>query len=108
MAELGDNARRTLERLGYRNVTVRVGGGYVGWPGHAPFDGIIVTAAPEDIPPPLVEQLKPGGRMVIPVGEPWTGQNLLVLEKHPDGTLSRRNVLPAAFVPLMGPHTPVR
>lgn len=108
VAELGDSARRTLERLGYRNVTVRVGDGYLGWPEHAPFDGIIVTAAPEEIPPPLVEQLKPGGRMVIPVGEPWTGQNLLVLEKQPDGTLSRRNLLPVAFVPLTGPHTPAR
>ena len=107
MAELGDNARRTLERLGYRNVTVWVSDGYLGWSEHAPFDGIIVTAAPVDIPP-LVEQLKPGGRMVIPVGEPWIGQHLLVLEKRPDGMLSRRNVLPVAFVPLTGPHTPDR
>jgi protein-L-isoaspartate(D-aspartate) O-methyltransferase len=89
-------------------VTVRVGDGYLGRREHVPFDRIIVAAAPEEIPPPLVEQLKPGGRMVIPVGEPWTGQNLLVLEKHPDGTLSRRNVLPVAFVPLTGPHTPAR
>jgi protein-L-isoaspartate(D-aspartate) O-methyltransferase len=103
--ELGESARRILERLDYRNVTVRVGDGYLGWPEEAPFDGIIVTAAPAEIPPPLIEQLKPGGRMVIPVGEPWTGQNLLVLEKHPDGTLARKNVLPVAFVPLTGPHT---
>lgn len=102
--ELGENARSTLERLGYRNVTVRVGDGYLGWPEHAPFDGIIVTAAPTDIPAPLIEQLRPGGRMVIPVGEPWTGQSLLVLEKHADGTLTRKNVLPVAFVPLTGPH----
>jgi protein-L-isoaspartate(D-aspartate) O-methyltransferase len=102
--ELGENARRTLERLGYRNVTVRVGDGYLGWPEQAPFDGIIVTAAPEAVPPPLIEQLKPGGRLVIPVGEPWTGQSLMVIEKHPDGTLGRKHVLPVAFVPLTGPH----
>ncbi len=106
--ELGEGARETLERLDYRNVTVRVGDGYLGWPEHAPFDGIIVTAAPSEVPPPLVEQLKVGGRMVIPVGEPWTGQSLLLLEKQPDGTLSRKNVLPVAFVPLTGPHTPHR
>jgi protein-L-isoaspartate(D-aspartate) O-methyltransferase len=103
--ELGERARDTLERLGYTNVTVRIGDGYLGWPEHAPFDGIIVTAAPTDVPPPLIEQLKVGGRMVIPVGEPWTGQSLMLLEKLPDGTLSRKNVLPVAFVPLTGPHT---
>ncbi len=103
--ELGESARDTLERLDYRNVTVRVGDGYLGWPEHAPFDGIVVTAAPTDVPPPLIEQLKVGGRMVIPVGEPWTGQSLILLEKLPDGTLSRKNVLPVAFVPLTGPHT---
>jgi protein-L-isoaspartate(D-aspartate) O-methyltransferase len=106
--ELGESAHRTLERLGYRNVTVRVGDGYLGWPEHAPFDGIIVTAAPAEIPPPLIEQLKPGGRLVIPVGEPWTGQSLIVLEKHPDGALARKNVLPVAFVPLTGPHADSR
>jgi protein-L-isoaspartate(D-aspartate) O-methyltransferase len=102
--ELGEAARRTLERLGYGNVTVRIGDGYLGWPEHAPFDGVIVTAAPAEIPPPLIEQLKPGGRIVIPIGEPWTGQNLLVVEKRPDGSLSRTSVLPVAFVPLTGPH----
>jgi protein-L-isoaspartate(D-aspartate) O-methyltransferase len=102
--ELGEGARGTLERLGYGNVTVRVGDGYLGWPEHAPFDGIIVTAAPSEVPPPLIEQLRPGGRIVIPVGEPWSGQNLIVLEKQPDGSIRRRNVLPVAFVPLTGPH----
>ena len=106
--ELGESARRTLERLGYKNVAVRVGDGYLGWPEQAPFDGIIVTAAPTEIPPPLIEQLKPGGRLVIPVGEAWTGQSLMVLEKRPDGTLSRKNVLPVAFVPLTGPHADAR
>ena len=102
--ELGEAARRTLERLGYGNITVRVGDGYLGWPEQAPFDGIIVTAAPAEIPPPLIEQLKVGGRLVIPVGEPWEGQSLMVLEKHADGTLTRKSVLPVAFVPLTGPH----
>lgn len=106
--ELGETARQTLERLDYQNVTVRVGDGYLGWPEHAPFDGIVVTAAPSEVPPPLIEQLKPGGRMVIPVGEPWTGQDLIVLEKQADGTLRRKNVLPVAFVPLTGPHTEQR
>ena len=85
-----------------------MGDGYLGSPEHAPFDGIIVAAAPEEIPVPLVEQLKPGGRMVIPVGEPWTSQSPLVLVEHPDGALSRRNLLPVAFVPLTGPHAPTR
>ena len=102
--ELGERARETLERLGYRNVTVRVGDGYLGWPEHAPFDGVIVTAAPTEVPPPLIEQLKVGGRLVIPVGEPWTGQELLVYEKQADGSLTRKRVLPVAFVPLTGPH----
>jgi protein-L-isoaspartate(D-aspartate) O-methyltransferase len=102
--ELGERARETLERLGYRNVTVRIGDGYLGWPEHAPFDGVIVTAAPAEVPPPLIEQLKVGGRIVIPVGEPWTGQELMIYEKQPDGTLDARRVLPVAFVPLTGPH----
>jgi protein-L-isoaspartate(D-aspartate) O-methyltransferase len=105
---LGEGARRTLERLGYRNVTVRVGDGYLGWPEQAPFDGIIVTAAPEAVPPPLIDQLKPGGRLVIPVGEAWTGQSLMVIHKQADGTLSRKHVLPVAFVPLTGPHAESR
>jgi protein-L-isoaspartate(D-aspartate) O-methyltransferase len=101
---LGERARETLERLGYRNVTVRVGDGYLGWPEQAPFDSVIVTAAPTEVPPPLIGQLKVGGRLVIPVGEPWTGQELLVHEKQADGSLTRRRVLPVAFVPLTGPH----
>ena len=101
---LARRAADVLRELGYANVTVKAGDGWHGWPEHAPFDGIIVTAAPAEVPPPLVEQLKPGARMVIPIGEPWTGQSLLVLEKRPDGTLTRKNVLPVAFVPLTGPH----
>lgn len=100
---LAESARVLLEGLGYTNVTVRAGDGYQGWPEHAPFDGIVVTAAPDHIPEPLVEQLKPGGRMVIPVGEQAFGQDLLVIEKDADGTVRRRNLMPVRFVPLTGP-----
>jgi protein-L-isoaspartate(D-aspartate) O-methyltransferase len=102
--ELGQTARERLERLGYANVTVRVGDGYAGWPEHAPFDGIMVTAAAPDVPRPLVDQLKPGGRLVVPVGGAWLGQDLLVVEKQADGSVTQRNVLPVAFVPLTGSH----
>lgn len=96
---LGEQARTTLEELGYENVQVRVGDGYKGWPEKAPFDGIIVTAAPERIPEPLIEQLKVGGRLVIPVGNFW--QNLLVITKTADG-VEKRTVLPVRFVPMTG------
>jgi protein-L-isoaspartate(D-aspartate) O-methyltransferase len=79
---------------------VRNADGYHGWPEHAPFDGIIVTAAAPDVPPPLVEQLKPGGRLIIPVGEPGDVQTLTIVEKSANGCLSSRNVLLVAFVPL--------
>ena len=85
-----------LERLGYRNVEFGVGNGYYGWSEHAPFDKIIVTAAPDLIPPPLIAQLKPGGRMVIPTGIP-DKQQLVVLEKSSDGRLATREVLPVRF-----------
>jgi protein-L-isoaspartate(D-aspartate) O-methyltransferase len=96
---LGEQARTTLEELGYENVQVRVGDGYKGWPEKAPFDAIIVTAAPERIPEPLIEQLKVGGRLVIPVGNFW--QNLLVITKTADG-VEKRTVLPVRFVPMTG------
>jgi len=100
--ELAASAARVLSRLGYDNVTVRAGDGYAGWPEHAPFDGIIVTAAADEIPPPLLEQLRPGGRLVIPVG-PRTGhQELLVVEVDEQGGIARRSVLPVRFVPLTG------
>jgi len=102
--ELAQAAQERLAHLGYANVTVRHGDGYLGWPEHAPFDGIIVTAAAPDIPPPLIEQLKPGGRMVIPVGLPHGRQELLLVEKNAAGDVSTRDILPVAFVPLTGDH----
>ncbi len=97
---LAHSASEKLKELGYTNVTVREGDGYRGWPEHAPFDGIIVTAAPERIPQPLVEQLAVGGRMVIPVGGFF--QELKVFTKQEDGRLSEKDVLPVRFVPMTG------
>jgi protein-L-isoaspartate(D-aspartate) O-methyltransferase len=96
---LGRRAMQLLEQLGYRNVEVRIGDGYNGWPEAAPFDLIVVTAAPPEIPKPLIDQLKPGGRMVIPVGGPDSSQHLLLVEKRPDGTLMTKRTLPVRFVP---------
>ena len=94
--ELTQHAKRRLMRLGYRNIEVRTGNGYYGWPEHAPFDKIIVTAAPDLIPPPLLAQLKPGGRMVIPAGIP-DEQQLMLVEKAENGTLATSNILPVRF-----------
>jgi protein-L-isoaspartate(D-aspartate) O-methyltransferase len=102
MEPLGREAGERLKRLGYHNVTTRIGDGYRGWPEHAPFDSIVVTAAPREVPAPLIEQLKPGGRLVVPVGAQAAGQLLLLIEKRSDGTLIRRNVLAVRFVPLTG------
>ncbi|HXH01696.1 MAG TPA: protein-L-isoaspartate(D-aspartate) O-methyltransferase [Candidatus Competibacteraceae bacterium] len=101
---LGESARARLQRLGYDNVTVRVGDGYYGWEEHAPFDAIVVTAAASHVPPPLIRQLKPGGRMVIPVGSRFTVQELVLVEKDATGELRLRQILPVAFVPLTGGH----
>mgnify|MGYP002620089521 CR=1 FL=1 len=97
---LGRQAIERFERLGYDNVETSIGDGYHGWEEHAPFDAIIVTAAASHIPPPLVEQLKPGGRMVIPVGPPLATQHLMIVEKDEDGVVSQRSVMPVRFVPL--------
>jgi len=97
---LAENARETLQRLGYENVHCRIGDGYRGWPEHAPFDAIIVTAAPDHIPQPLVDQLKVDGRMVIPVGSYY--QELILLRKGADGNLTRQGVIPVRFVPMTG------
>ncbi len=102
--QLGERARGVLQRLGYDNVEVRIGDGYYGWEDHAPFDAIIVTAAASHVPPPLVRQLKPGGRMIIPVGSRFMVQELLLVEKTAEGEVSTRQILPVAFVPLTGGH----
>ena len=97
---LARTAEATLQRLGYTNVHVKVGDGYKGWPEHAPFDAITVTCAPDHVPQPLVDQLKEGGRMIIPVGG-FGDQELYLLEKK-NGELQRRSVLPVRFVPMTG------
>lgn len=101
---LADEAAARLRRLGYRNVHTRTGDGYYGWKEHAPYDAIIVTAAPSQIPPPLIRQLKPGGRMVIPVGNRFLTQYLVLVDKHQDGSVRTRELLPVRFVPLTGKH----
>lgn len=98
---LAKRAERTLKELGYGNVTVRAGDGYRGWPEHAPFDGIIVTAAPDHIPGPLVEQLREGGRLVIPVGSEYGVQSLRIFRKR-NGELQLESALPVRFVPMTG------
>ena len=100
VAPLGEQAMRTLARLDYRNVHVRTGDGYQGWPSEAPFDAVIVTCAPDHVPQPLVDQLKEGGRMIIPVGNQLS-QELVLLEKE-QGVLHQRSVLPVRFVPMTG------
>jgi protein-L-isoaspartate(D-aspartate) O-methyltransferase len=101
---LGTRARKTLQRLGYDNVTVRIGDGYHGWAEHAPYDAILVTAAAEHIPTPLLEQLKPGGTLVIPLGREYSAQALTLVEKKKDGGMVQREILPVGFVPLTGEH----
>lgn len=99
---LAVQAGERLGRLGYAKVQARLGDGYHGWPEHGPYDAILVTAAASHVPPPLIAQLKAGGRMVIPVGAPFMIQYLLLIEKAGDGSVSTRQVLPVRFVPLVG------
>lgn len=101
---LGKTAAAKLNDLGFNNVEVKLGDGYYGWDEHAPFDAIIVTAAASHIPPPLIKQLKPGGRMLIPVGSRFMVQELLMLEKNDQGEVTTRQILPVRFVPLTGQH----
>jgi len=98
---LGRAAESRLAALGYKNIEVRIGDGYKGWPEKGPFDGIVVTAAAPRVPQALVDQLKPGGRMVIPIGERWEVQQLLLITRKADGTVQQKNVLPVRFVPLV-------
>ncbi len=102
--ELAGEAAQRLSRLGYKNVQGRMADGYYGWEEHGPFDGIIVTAVAGRIPPPLIRQLKPGGRMIIPVGSPFLTQHLVLVEKEKSGKIRTRQVLPVRFVPLTGGH----
>ena len=101
---LGIEAKKRLQRLGYDNVMTKVGDGYYGWEEHGPFDAIIVTAAASHIPPPLIKQLKPGGRMVIPVGSRFMMQQLLVVDKREDNKIISKQVMPVVFVPVTGKH----
>lgn len=101
---LGRQARARLARLGYRNVEVRLGDGYYGWPDAAPYDVIVVTAVAGHVPPPLLQQLKPGGHMVLPVGTRFTTQQLVLVSKRANGSVTTRQLLPVAFVPLTGGH----
>ena len=101
IAGLREAAAERLVELGYRNIETRTGNGYEGWPEHAPYDGIIVTAAAPHVPEPLIEQLKRGGRMAIPVGRPYSHQELLLVEKNAQGEVTSKSVLGVAFVPLV-------
>jgi protein-L-isoaspartate(D-aspartate) O-methyltransferase len=103
--ELAKSAKRRLARQGYRNVELRVGNGFHGWAEHAPFDKIILTAAPDLIPPPLIYQLKPGGRMVLPVGLP-DDQHLIVVDKDSEGRLTTKELLQVRFSLLDDPEQP--
>ncbi len=101
---LGKRAQKDLAELRYDNIQVRIGDGYYGWKQHAPFDGIVVTAAASHVPPPLIQQLKPGGRMIIPVGSRFLTQQLLMVVKDEEGNVTTRQILPVRFVPLTGSH----
>ena len=102
--DLATIARQRLNELGYNNIEVRNDDGYYGWPEHAPYDGIIVTAAAPHIPRPLIDQLRPGARLVIPVGLPYSYQELMVVEKRANDEIEVRKVLGVGFVPLTGAH----
>jgi len=102
---LARSATETLKQMGYKNVFVRDGDGYRGWPEKAPFDRIILTAAPPELPEALVQQLKPGGKMLAPVGRSTFEQELLLLTKDSDGKISTQSILPVRFVPMVKPQT---
>ena len=99
--ELAKSSAETLKRLGHKNVFTRLGNGYLGWPEHAPFDRIILTAAPPQLPQALIDQLKPGGKLLAPVGKTPLEQELLLVEKSATGKVTRRSILPVRFVPMV-------
>ncbi len=101
---LGVEAAKRLARLGYDNVSVRIGDGFFGWPEQAPFDAIVVAAVTDEVPKPLIEQLKPGGRMIIPLYSGIASEQLVLVEKHADQSITTREILPVRFVPLTGDH----
>ncbi len=101
ISSLGKEAEERLKQLGYKNIEIRIGDGYKGWPEKAPFDAIVVTAAAPRVPQALVEQLKPGGRLVIPVGATGDVQELLLITKNADGSIRQKSILPVRFVPLV-------
>jgi protein-L-isoaspartate(D-aspartate) O-methyltransferase len=101
VGELAKSAQTALSAQGVKNVSVRHGDGYLGWPDEAPFDRIILTAAPPEVPQALIDQLKPDGRLVAPVGSGVLGQELIVLEKNANGKVRRRNTIPVRFVPMV-------
>jgi protein-L-isoaspartate(D-aspartate) O-methyltransferase len=101
---LGEAVKERFERLGYTNITSRIGDGYYGWEEYAPFDAIVVTATASHIPPPLIKQLKPGGHMVIPVGSRFLTQQLVLATKDKKGHMTTKQILPVRFVPLTGEH----
>jgi protein-L-isoaspartate(D-aspartate) O-methyltransferase len=100
--KLAQRSRHQLEKEGYTNISYRVGDGYFGWPDEAPFDAILVTAAAEEVPQPLLDQLAPGGRLVLPVGKRHYTQDLMLLQKDERGQIHASNLLPVTFVPLTG------
>ena len=101
---LGTQAAKRLARLGYDNVSLRIGDGFFGWPEEQPFDAIVVAAATDELPEPLIEQLKPGGRMIIPLYSGFASEQLVLVEKHADQSITTREILPVRFVPLTGDH----
>ena len=107
VAALADSATRHLRALGYANVQVKAGDGYLGWPEHAPYDAILVTAAVPEPPPPLLEQLKPGGRLVLPLGRPGSKQELTVITRQGEAGFEIRAVLPVTFVPFLRGETDI-
>lgn len=102
--ELGESAAERLREMHYEHVHVRVGDGYFGWKEHAPYDAVVVTCAATHVPPALIEQVKPGGRIIIPIGPAYGEQDLIVAVKEADGRVTSRSVLGVAFVPLRGGH----